>query len=69
MINVDHYSILIQWSEQDNAYIATVPALPGCMADGATQIDAMRNARVVIQEWIDCAQADGDPIPGPDYLC
>ena len=49
------YEIIIFWSEEDHAYVAEVPELPGCMADGATYQEALANVEVVIQEWIETA--------------
>jgi predicted RNase H-like HicB family nuclease len=59
------YEIIIFWSEEDNAYVAEVPELPGCMADGKTYQEAITNAERVIQEWIDTATELGRPIPRP----
>ena len=59
------YEVLIYWSEEDKAYLAEVPELPGCMADGATYEEALANAPVVIHEWIETAKALNRPIPGP----
>lgn len=59
------YEIIIYWSEEDSAYLAEVPELPGCMADGASYQDALSNAEVVIREWIETAQDLGRPIPEP----
>ena len=50
------YEIIIFWSKEDNAFIAEVPELPGCMADGETYIEAIKNIQVVIEEWIEMAQ-------------
>lgn len=59
------YSMLMSWSEEDQAYIVSVPELPGCMADGKTPEEAVKNAQIIIEEWIECALEDGDPIPEP----
>ncbi|MBI2910445.1 MAG: type II toxin-antitoxin system HicB family antitoxin [Chloroflexi bacterium] len=59
------YEIIIYWSEEDGAFIAEVPELPGCAADGRTHQEALANAEVVIQEWIDTAKELGRPIPQP----
>jgi predicted RNase H-like HicB family nuclease len=59
------YEIIIYWSEEDAAFIAEVPELPGCMADGATYSEAVVNAEVVIDEWIETAQDLGREIPEP----
>ena len=59
------YEVIIYWSEEDQAFLAEVPELPGCMADGATQEEALNNARRVAEEWIETAQSLGRPIPEP----
>jgi predicted RNase H-like HicB family nuclease len=59
------YEIIIFWSEEDNAFIAEVPELPGCMADGKTYREALENAEEIIDEWIETAQEEGRPIPQP----
>lgn len=59
------YEIILYWSEEDSAYIAEVPELAGCMADGATAKDALHNVEQIIEEWIDTAQELGRSIPVP----
>ena len=59
------YEIIIFWSEEDNAFIAEVPELPGCMADGGTYGEALANAERIIDEWIETAVELGRPIPQP----
>ncbi|NBC49483.1 MAG: type II toxin-antitoxin system HicB family antitoxin [Gammaproteobacteria bacterium] len=59
------YEILIYWSAEDNAYLAEVPELPGCMADGASYQEALKNAELIIREWIETAQELGRTIPEP----
>lgn len=59
------YEIILYWSSQDEAFVAEVPELPGCMADGATYEEAVANAQVVIGEWIETARSLGRPIPVP----
>lgn len=59
------YELIIYWSEEDNFFVVEVPELAGCMADGATYIEALQNAQTVMQEWIDTAQELGRPIPQP----
>jgi len=59
------YEMIVYWSDQDEAYIAEVPELPGCMADGATYEEAIKNIQVIISEWIETAIAAGREIPTP----
>ena len=59
------YEIIIYWSAEDQAYVAEIPELPGCAADGATYKEALSNAEVVIREWIETARELGRPIPEP----
>jgi predicted RNase H-like HicB family nuclease len=59
------YEIIIYWSSEDNAYIAEVPELPGCMADGRTYQEALKNAEQIIEEWIETAAKLDRPIPQP----
>ena len=61
----NRYEMIIYWSREDQAYIVEVPELAGCMADGRTYQEAVKNAEVVIKEWIDRAQELGRPIPEP----
>ena len=59
------YEIIIYWSDEDEAYVAEAPWLPGCAADGETYAQALANAEVVIREWIETARELGRPIPEP----
>lgn len=59
------YEIIIYWSEEDQAYIAEVPELPGCSADGKSYNEVLANVETVIQEWIETAQSLGRQIPRP----
>ncbi len=59
------YEVIIYWSAEDNAFIAEVPELPGCAADGKTRREALKNVEAVIQEWIETAKELGRPIPKP----
>ena len=59
------YEVIIYWSEEDQAYLAEVPELPGCMADGTTYIDALENIQTIIKEWIETAKKLGRGIPKP----
>jgi predicted RNase H-like HicB family nuclease len=60
-----HYEIIIYWSEADSAFIAEVPELPGCAADGNTYAQALANVQAVIAEWIETAVDLGRVIPEP----
>ena len=57
------YEIILYWSAEDDAFIAEVPELPGCAADGPTRQEALANAEIVIQEWLETAKELGRPIP------
>lgn len=59
------YEVILYWSEEDNAYIAEVPELSGCMADGDSMAEALHNAEVIIAEWIETAKELGREIPTP----
>ena len=59
------YEVIIYWSEDDQGFIAEVPELPGCAADGASYQEALTNVEVIIQEWIETAEELGRPVPKP----
>jgi len=59
------YEVILYWSDEDQAFIAEVPELPGCAADGATYAEAISNVEIVIREWIETAQELGRPVPEP----
>ena len=62
---MNKYEIIIYWSYEDNAFIAEVPELPGCMADGQTYHDALANVETIVSEWIETAKEEGRKIPKP----
>jgi predicted RNase H-like HicB family nuclease len=62
---MSRYEVIIYWSEADRAFVAEVPELPGCAADGTTHQEALANVEVVIQECIETAKELGRPIPEP----
>ena len=62
---MDRYEMIIYWSVEDDAFVAEVPELPGCMAHGATQEEALGNAKDAAQLWLDTAREFGDPVPEP----
>jgi predicted RNase H-like HicB family nuclease len=59
------YEVILYWSSEDEAFIAEVPELPGCTADGANYQEALNNVEVVISEWIETALSLGRAIPEP----
>ncbi len=59
------YEIIIYWSKDDECYIAEVPELPGCKADGLSYVEALQNAEIIIGEWLEIAKETGRPIPEP----
>jgi predicted RNase H-like HicB family nuclease len=61
----NRYEVIIYWSKEDQSFIAEVPELPGCMADGQTYQEALSNAETVIEEWIETALELKRPIPEP----
>lgn len=62
------YSMILSWSEEDKAYIVSVPELPGCMADGKTPTEAVENAEIIISEWIETAKMLGRKVPEPSLF-
>ena len=64
-MNTPRYEVIIYWSEEDQAFIAEVPELPGCKADGKTYRKALENVEVVTQEWIEAAKDLGRQVPQP----
>ena len=62
---MNNYEMIIYWSKEENIFIVEVPELSGCMADGKTYQDAVSNAEIVIQEWVDVAKELGRVIPEP----
>jgi predicted RNase H-like HicB family nuclease len=65
MMSKYKYEVIIYWSNEDEAFIAEVPELPGCAADGKTHGEVLRNLETIIDEWIETAQELGRPIPEP----
>jgi predicted RNase H-like HicB family nuclease len=59
------YEIILYWSDDDAAFIAEVPELPGCVADGPSRQEALANAEIVISEWLETARGLGRPVPEP----
>ncbi len=59
------YEVIIYWSDDDKAFVAEVPELAGCMADGSTYQEALANAEIVIDEWLETARGLGRAIPEP----
>lgn len=59
------YEVIVYWSSDDETFIAEVPELPGCMADGSTYEEAIKNVQVIISEWIDTAKELNREVPEP----
>jgi predicted RNase H-like HicB family nuclease len=59
------YEVIIYWSSEDEAFVAEVPELPGCMAHGESYESALANAQVAISLWVETAEEFGDPVPEP----
>ena len=59
------YEIIIYWSTEDQSFITEIPELSGCMSDGATYQEALKNAETAIGEWIETARELRRPIPEP----
>ena len=59
------HEVILNWSSEDGAFIAEVPELPGCVADGGTRQEALANVEVIIGEWIEIAREMGRSIPEP----
>lgn len=62
---MNHYEIVIYWSNEDQAFLAEAPELPGCMAHGNSYEEALRNVRDAMAFWLDVAREQGEPIPTP----
>ena len=62
---MDRYKRIIYWSDDDGKFIAEVPELSGCMADGNTLEEALQNSGVIVSEWIETAEILGREIPEP----
>ncbi len=62
---MNKYEIIIYWSDEDQAFVAEVPELPGCAAHGPTHESALASAQEAMQLWLDTARQFGDPIPEP----
>lgn len=60
-----NYEIILYWSDEDGAFVAEVPELPGCMAHGDTQEAALASAKDAMKLWVDTAREFGDPVPEP----
>ncbi len=62
---MNKYEMIIYWSDEDQAFLVEVPELAGCMADGKTYQEAVKNAEQIIQEWIETALEFGREVPEP----
>lgn len=59
------HEVILYWSEEDQSFVAEVPELPGCAADGATRREALASVERVIGEWVETAAGLGRPVPAP----
>ena len=59
------YEVIVYWSEEDNSFLVEVPELLGCMADGKSYEEALKNVQAIIREWIEIAIEEARPIPKP----
>ena len=64
----EHYSMLIQWDDEDKIYVVSVPELPGCRTHGKTYKEAIKNAHEVIELWLATAKEQGWLIPQPQTI-
>lgn len=62
---MNKYEVIIYWSDEDEAFVAEVPELPGCAAHGSTQEAALASAQEAIRLWVETAEEFGDPVPKP----
>jgi predicted RNase H-like HicB family nuclease len=62
------YTVIIKYCDTDNIYVASVPELPGCMAHGETQTEALKEVQTAMELWIETAQEVGAYIPEPSYI-
>jgi predicted RNase H-like HicB family nuclease len=67
-MNPEHYSMLIQWDDEDKIYVMSVPELPGCKTHGKTREEAIKNGLEVIELWLDTAKDLGWSIPQPQTV-
>ncbi len=63
--HTNKYEVIIYWSKEDDSFVAEVPELPGCAADGRTYREALKNVQIIIEEWIETAKELGRNIPEP----
>jgi predicted RNase H-like HicB family nuclease len=64
----EHYSLLIQWDDEDKIYVVSVPELPGARTHGKTYEEAIQNAHEVIELWLETAKDLGWNIPQPNIV-
>jgi predicted RNase H-like HicB family nuclease len=65
MTEQPRYELIIYWSDEDNSFVAEVPELPGCAADGASYAEAVVNVETAISLWVETARELRRPIPEP----
>ena len=63
---MNKYKQVIYWSEEEHKFIVEVPELPGCMADGMTEAEALKNTEQIVSEWVETARILGRKVPQPE---
>ena len=58
------FRVLLE-EDEDGVFVATCPALPGCVSDGTTRAEAMKNITEAIQGYLESLKKHGEPIPPP----
>ena len=56
------YTVILE-READGGYVASVPALPGCVSQGDTRAEALKNIREAIELYVEDCREAGDPVP------
>jgi predicted RNase H-like HicB family nuclease len=67
-MKIPHYSMIIQWDEEDKIFVVNVPELPGCMTHGKTYEEAVQQGKEAIEGWVEVALSLGWPLPTPRVL-
>ena len=65
---MEKYTVIIKYCSADNIYVSNIPELPGCMAHGKTQAEALEEIQTAMELWVEAAQEVGTYIPEPAYI-